>query len=51
MLHQVLQAPHVARVSRVPEWMDFVAASAVCAVGYAVAWQTGLIAYVVTSIF
>jgi hypothetical protein len=51
MLHQVMTAPPIARVSRLPEWMDFVAAGAVCASGCAVAWQTGLLTYVVMSIF
>ena len=51
ILHQVMAAPPVARVSRLPEWMDFVAAGAVCAFGGAVAWQTGLITYVVMAFF
>ena len=40
-----MSAPPVARASRLTEWMDFVAAAAVCTVGYVVAWQTGLFAY------
>ena len=40
----------VAAVSRLPEWLDFVAACAVFAFGYGLAWQTGLIAYLVSTL-
>jgi anti-sigma factor RsiW len=42
----VMTAPAVARPSRLPEWMDFVAAGAVCAFGYGLAWQTSVFAYI-----
>jgi anti-sigma factor RsiW len=41
----------VRRASRLPECLDFAAASAVCAFGYTLAWQTGLFAYVVMALF
>jgi hypothetical protein len=41
-----MTAPAVARPSRLPEWMDFVAAGAVCAFGYGLAWQTSVFAYI-----
>lgn len=37
----------VGRVTRLPEWLDFAAACAVCAFGYGLVWQSGLIAYLV----
>jgi hypothetical protein len=40
----------VAAVSRLPECLDFVAACAVFAFGYGLAWQTGLIAYLVSTL-
>ena len=35
----------VTRVSRMPEWLDLVAAGAVVAFVYGLVWQTGLVAY------
>jgi anti-sigma factor RsiW len=40
----------VAAVSRLPECLDFVATCAVFAFGYGLAWQTGLIAYLVSTL-
>ena len=40
----------VAAVSRLPECLDFVATRAVFAFGYGLAWQTGLIAYLVSTL-
>ena len=48
---QVETTMPVARASHLPEWLDFVAAVAVCAFGYTLAWQTGIFAYVVMALF
>jgi anti-sigma factor RsiW len=40
----------VGRVTTLPEWLDFAAACAVCAFGYGLAWQSGLIAYLVSTL-
>jgi hypothetical protein len=40
----------VVRTSRLPEWLDFVAACAVCAFGYGLAWQSGVIAYLFSAL-
>ena len=40
----------VGRVTRLPEWLDFAAACAVCAFGYGLAWQSGLIAYLISTL-
>jgi len=48
---QAMSAAPLTRVTRLPEWMDFVAAGAVCAFASAVAWQTGLLAYVLMALF
>lgn len=40
----------VGRVTKLPEWLDFAAACAVCAFGYGLAWQSGLIAYLVATL-
>jgi anti-sigma factor RsiW len=42
---QLTRAIPVARLSRLPEWLDFVAACAVCAFGYGMLWQSGIVAY------
>ena len=41
----------VARISRLPEWLDFVALCAVCAFGCGVLWQSGIAAYLVAALF
>ena len=38
----------VGRVTKLPEWLDFAAACAVCAFGYGLARQSGLIAYLIS---
>jgi anti-sigma factor RsiW len=38
----VAHAEPIARISRLPEWLDFVAAGAVLAFASALAWQAGL---------
>ena len=43
----VTTAPPIAHVTRLPEWLDFVAAAAVCAFAYGLAWQTGVFDYLV----
>ena len=49
-IRQVVTATEpIARVSRLPEWLDFVAASAVCAFTYGLAWQTGVFDYVASA--
>ena len=40
----------VSRVTGLPEWLDFAAACAVFAFGYGLAWQSGLIAYLVSTL-
>jgi anti-sigma factor RsiW len=40
----------VAAVSKLPEWLDFAAACAVFVFGYGLAWQTGLIAYLASTL-
>ena len=35
----------VARISGLPEYLDFVAACAVCAFGYGLLWESGVAAY------
>ena len=40
----------VVRSSRLPEWLDFVAACAVCAFGYGLAWHSGVIAYLISTL-
>lgn len=43
-------AEPIARVSRLPEWLDFVAAGAVLAFAGGLAWQAGLIALLVNAL-
>ena len=43
----VTTSPPIARVTRLPEWLDFVAAAAICAFTYGFAWQAGVFEYVV----
>ena len=45
---RIASDPPVSRVTILPEWLDFAAACAVCAYGYGLAWQSGLIAYLVS---
>lgn len=40
----------IARITRLPEWLDFVAASAVLAFAGGFAWQTGLFALLVSAL-
>lgn len=47
---QTSVAMPMSKASRLPEWLDFVAASAVCAFSYALAWQTGLFAYLAAAV-
>jgi len=42
--------PHIGRISRLPEWLDFVAAGAVLAFAGGLAWQAGLFAAVVSAL-
>jgi anti-sigma factor RsiW len=46
----VTTAPPIARVTRLPEWLDFVAASAICLFAYGLAWQTSVFALVVNTL-
>jgi len=43
-------AAPIGRVTRLPEWLDFVAAGAVLAVAGGLAWQVGLVALVVNAL-
>ena len=45
----VAHAEPIGRISRLPEWLDFVAAGAVCAFAGGLAWQAGLFAFVVSA--
>lgn len=47
--HLAIAEP-IARISRLPEWLDFVAAGAVLAFASGLAWQAGLIALVVNAL-
>ena len=47
---QAMDAMPIPRASRLPEWLDFVAAGAVCAFSYALAWQTGLFTYLADAV-
>ena len=44
---RIAAAVPVSRVSKLPEWLDFAAACAICVFGYTLATQTGLLAYVI----
>ena len=46
----VAHAEPIARISRLPEWLDFVAAGAVLAFASGLAWQAGLFAAVVSAL-
>jgi anti-sigma factor RsiW len=46
----VTTAPPIAHVTRLPEWLDFVAAAAICVFAYGFAWQTGVFDYVVSAV-
>jgi anti-sigma factor RsiW len=46
----VAHAEPIGRISRLPEWLDFVAAGAVLAFAGGLAWQAGLLAAVVSAL-
>jgi anti-sigma factor RsiW len=46
----VTNAEPIGRISRLPEWLDFVAAGAVLAFAGGLAWQAGLFAAVVSAL-
>lgn len=46
----VAHAEPIGRISRLPEWLDFVAAGAVLAFAGGLAWQAGLFAAVVSAL-
>ena len=46
----VAHADPIGRISRLPEWLDFVAAGAALACAGALAWQAGLFAAVVSAL-
>ena len=46
----VARAEPIPRISRLPEWLDFVAAGAVLAFASGLAWQAGLFAAVVSAL-
>jgi len=48
---RLTRAIPVARLSRLPEWLDFVAACAVCAFGYGLLWQSGIAVYLADVLF
>jgi anti-sigma factor RsiW len=48
--HSVASAEPIGRISRLPEWLDFVAAGAVLAFAGGLAWQAGLFAAVVSAL-
>lgn len=49
-VRQFTAAEPIARVSRLPEWLDFVAAAAVLAFAGGVAWQAGLFVAVLNAL-
>jgi hypothetical protein len=46
----VAHAEPIGRVSRLPEWLDFVAAAAVLAFAGGLAWQSGLFVVVLNAL-